>query len=60
MTCRSEALASDQVIKSEVYFYISMGFITVFKSQHRATAAGEINLLIVPRDVALQKLRWTQ
>lgn len=30
------------------------------KSQPRATAAGEINLLIVPRDVALQEPRWTQ
>lgn len=37
-----------------------MGFIIVLKSQHQVTAAGEINLLIVPRDVALQELTWTQ
>lgn len=57
--CKSKALASDQVIKSEIYFYISMGFILFFKSQHQVTAAGEINLMTVPRDVVLQELMDT-
>lgn len=46
--CRSKGLASDQVIKSEVYFYMSIGFMIFFKPQHWVTAAGETNLLIFP------------
>lgn len=43
----------------KIYFYISIGFTVVFKSQNQVTAAGEINLLTVPRDVALQELMDT-
>lgn len=59
MICRSEALSNDQVIKSQIYFYMSMDFTVVFKSQNQVTAFGEINLLTAPRDVALQELMDT-